>query len=198
MNNRRFVGLTLGCGLGALALGAVAWSAGLRVNGTESLPPGIWQVFGAAGIAHRGEIVNFCPPDIPALREAKARNYLREGLCPGDFETLFKPVVAVEGDIVTLTDAAVSVNGFAIPNSAPVAADGAGALMPSMRRGLYQVAPGTAWVISSYTPWSFDSRYFGAIELSSVRGQARPIWTFGKPYENLQANIQISRERNHD
>jgi conjugative transfer signal peptidase TraF len=178
VNNRAFVARTLGITAGVLVLAMIPYAAGIRINGTESLPPGVWQVMGGAGVARRGEIVNFCPPDVPALREAKARHYMHGGLCPGDYETLFKPVVAVAGDTVVVTDEGVRVNGALIHNSIQAAADGTGAAMPRVPHGTYQVAAGTAWVVSSYTPWSFDSRYFGPIPTAAIRGRARPLWTW--------------------
>lgn len=177
MTGRRFVAWTLGAGAGLVALGSVAWAFGIRVNETSSLPPGVWRVFGAAGEAPRGVIVNFCPPDTAAMREARERDYLRDGACPGNYETLFKPVVAIAGDVVDVSDAGIRVNGDLVPNSAPVKTDGVGNAMPAIERRTYLVGAGEAWVVSSYTPWSFDSRYFGAIPVASVRGQARPIWT---------------------
>jgi conjugative transfer signal peptidase TraF len=134
-------------------------------------------VFGVAGTAQRGQIINFCPPPIPAFQDAKSRGYLHGGPCPGDFETLFKPVVAVAGDAVVFADDGMHVNGALVPNSKPVAVDGNGAAMPSLHQGAYAVREGEVWVVSSYTPWSFDSRYFGPIQTAAIRGQARPIWT---------------------
>lgn len=177
--NRRFAFVVLGAGVCVLALGYAGYAAGLRVNGTASLPPGVWRVVGAPGVAERGQVVNFCPPDVPAVQAARERDYLHGGLCQGDYETLFKPIVAVAGDSVQVTDDGLRVNGHDIPNSAPVPADGAGKTLPRLPRGTYIVQSGEAWVVSSYTPWSFDSRYFGPIAVAAIRGEARPIWTRG-------------------
>jgi conjugative transfer signal peptidase TraF len=177
--NRRFALTTLAVAATGLGLAYVPYAAGIRVNGTESLPPGIWRVVGAPGIASRGTIVNFCPPDSGPMRAARDRDYLHGGLCPGDYETLFKPVVAVAGDSVTVDADGVSVNGHRLPNSVAVGVDGAGQPMPTIAHRRYVVETGTVWVVSSYTPWSFDSRYFGPIATSSIRGEARPLWTRG-------------------
>jgi type IV secretory pathway protease TraF len=40
------------------------------------------------------------------------------------------------------------------------------------------VAKGEVWVISSYNPLSFDSRYFGPIPISKIEGLARPLFVF--------------------
>lgn len=177
--NRRFAIAVLGAGAAVLLLGYAGYAAGLRVNGTESLPPGVWRVVGAPGVAKRGQVVNFCPPDVPAVRAGRDRNYLHGGMCPGDYETLFKPIVAVAGDAVEVAADGIRVNGHLIANSAPVSMDGAGQPLPAMPFRTSIVQPGQAWVVSSYTPWSFDSRYFGPIPVASIRGEARPIWTRG-------------------
>ena len=41
----------------------------------------------------------------------------------------------------------------------------------------YTVAPGHVWLISTYSPLSFDSRYLGPVPISSIRGTVKPLWT---------------------
>lgn len=161
-------GITMAIGLGGCA-------AGFRWNETESLPRGLWRITGAPGHAIRGRIAFFCPPATPEVREAKARGYMREGDCNG-VEPLFKPIVAVAGDVVELDASGIRVNGIAVANSAPLDVDGAGRDMPRVGHGAYQVAEGQAWAVSSHTPLSFDSRYIGPIDVSSIQGHAHPIW----------------------
>lgn len=166
----------------ALALGAVftvaggLWLAGYRYNETESLPTGVWQITAVPPASlHHGDIVHFCPPNTPALIEAKQRGYLRGGPCGGDLEPMFKPIIGLPGDSVQLGVDGVSVNGTTVANSTPLLVDGRGEPMPTLQ-GTFRVVDGTAWVVSSYTPYSFDSRYFGPIALDSINGTARPVW----------------------
>lgn len=176
-SNRRFALKTLACGAFALLAGASLYAAGLRVNATASLPPGVWLIRHSPAVPTPGAIINFCPPQVPAIAVALDRNYLADGLCPGGYETLFKPVIAVAGDIVVVTDTGVFVNGKPVPNSTPISRDGAGAAMPTIRRGRHIVSRGEVWTVSSYTPWSFDSRYFGPVPTANIRGTAVPLWT---------------------
>jgi type IV secretory pathway protease TraF len=44
--------------------------------------------------------------------------------------------------------------------------------------GTYAVSPGTAWVISSYNRFSFDSRYFGPVRLDKKVQYAKLFWLF--------------------
>src|ERR1700733_15412041 len=91
--------------LSVLCLFIVAFTAGLfgyRVNATTSLPPGIWRVDTMRTPLSRGDIVSVCPPSTEALQTAKLRGYLHMGMCPGGFEPLFKPVIAIGGDTVEI------------------------------------------------------------------------------------------------
>lgn len=179
IRNRVFL-LRVAGAVGVLGLlAAPLWLAGYRFNETESLPPGIWRITGSPATAERGQIVSFCPPDVPELQEARDRGYLREGPCSGDLEPLFKPVVAVAGDVVSVSSRGIEVNGELVRNSRALDEDGAGRPMPRIEPRTYHVAAGEVWVVSSYTPYSFDSRYFGPIAEASIAGEARPVWTDG-------------------
>ena len=54
--------------------------------------------------------------------------------------------------------------------------DGEGRALPHGPLGTFTVPAGRVWLVSSYNPYSFDSRYFGPVALSAVRGVARPLW----------------------
>jgi type IV secretory pathway protease TraF len=86
-----------------------------------------------------------------------------------------KPVVARARDSVRLSERGVTVNGRAIPNSAPLLKDTANRLLSSWPYGTYTVQPGTIWVVSGFHPRSFDSRYFGPIPEALVRNYVRPL-----------------------
>jgi conjugative transfer signal peptidase TraF len=171
------IALALGVTLTGLAL-LGAGAAGLRVNATASMPRGLWRVAPAAGPIRRGAIVSLCLPQGPLLRLALRRGYLGAGPCPGGAEPLLKPVAAIAGDTVRITPAGIAVNGAPLPNSAARKQDSAGRPLSPMPSGTYRVAPGAVWVVSSHAGRSFDSRYFGPVPVSDVRGTARPLWVF--------------------
>jgi conjugative transfer signal peptidase TraF len=171
------IALALGVTLTGLAL-LGAGAAGLRVNATASMPRGLWRVAPAAGPIPRGAIVSLCLPPGPLLRLALRRGYLSAGLCPGGVEPLLKPVAAISGDVVRVTVTGIAVNGAPLPNSAALQEDSAGRPLSPVPPGLYQVRPGTVWLVSTYAARSFDSRYFGAVPVSAVHGAAQPAWVF--------------------
>ena len=127
----------------------------------------------------RDDVVSFCPPDTWVFREARLRGYLGSGLCEGGYEPLLKPIAAIEGDRVTRTEQGIRINGRLIANSKRLDHDGSGQALPSPGANNIIVAKGEVWVISSYNPLSFDSRYFGPVPVSKIEGLARPVFVMG-------------------
>ena len=161
----------------SVALLAAGRLAGLRLNLTGSLPVGLYVAAGAAPV--RGGLVLVClPPEIAAF--ARARGYVpRGGACPGGVVPIGKPVLAIAGDTVFVTPTGLLVNGAPVPNSQALAMDRKGRPLPQLPTGRYVVRPGAVWILSSYSPFSFDSRYFGAVETAQVRARIRRLWTAG-------------------
>lgn len=147
-------------------------SAGIRINGSPSLPVGIY----ITSRNPKANLIEFCPAK-PFARLAIARGYREEGNCPDGATPLLKPVVARAGDVVMLSSEGIRVNGGLLPNTAPLKTDSHGRPLPAWPLGCYHVTPGTVWVASSHNPRSFDSRYFGPVLTSSIRNYVRPLLT---------------------
>ncbi len=162
----------LATGVAVLAAGRLT---GLRLNLTGSLPVGLYVAVG--GAPARGTLVLVClPPQIAAF--ASARGYVpRGGACPGGVVPIGKRVSAIAGDTVTVTPTGLLVNGAPVPNSQALNADRTGRPLHGVAVGCYHVGRDELWVLSSYSRLSFDSRYFGAVRLSEVRGRLLPLWT---------------------
>ena len=159
-----------------LAFAGVIYAAGLRVNMTASLPLGIyWRTYDPI---ERGSYVIFCPPaDNVAFRLARERHYIEYGNCTGRFGTLMKRVAGLPGDQIDVDSDGVRVNGTRLPNSTPRTADRGGHPMPIVRLHA-PLPPDDLLLMSDYTPWSFDARYFGPIARSAVRAEVKPVWTW--------------------
>ena len=76
------------------------------------------------------------------------------------------------------TDQGIRINRRLIVNSKSLLRDRSGRPLPGTTANDVIVAKGEVWVISSYNPLSFDSRYFGPIPISSIEGLARPLFVF--------------------
>ena len=129
-------------------LGAIV---GLRLNiASNSLPPGLYRIAPRG----KGSDLLICPTGI-AESISISRGYRPKGAGCGDgYAPLLKPISARSGDIVTVSNAGVSINGRQLPNSKQYARDALGRPLPQVPTGTYPVLPGTVWVISSYNRFS--------------------------------------------
>lgn len=165
----------------ALLLGPVVllygcWLEGVRINLTGSLPVGLYAV--TRGAAAHGSLVLVCLP-APTAEWARSRGYIPRGAsCPGRTMPVGKPVFALPGDVVTVTDSGLLLNGRLAPNTRPLLSDSRGRPLLRLPEGRYTVGPGEMWVVSQYSPLSFDSRYFGAVPIGNVRARVRLLWSF--------------------
>jgi conjugative transfer signal peptidase TraF len=136
-------------------------------NWTASLPLGLYWLSPGERRARPGDLVAFPVPQ--AVRQlVQERRYL-----PPD-ALLVKPVVAAEADRVCTEGGTLRVND--VPFGAVVTEDTRGRPLPHpevcgpLARGLVYVA--------SRFPTSFDSRSFGAVPRSAIRGTVTPLWTY--------------------
>ena len=146
----------------------------VRVNFTSSLARGLYIV----SARPTANLVEFCPAGEAASLSLSRAYRVRGGSCPDGGTPLLKPVVAIPGDRVEVTQDGIRVNGKLIANSAARFRDHRGRPLQPWPCGQYNVQPGTLWVVSDFNPWSFDSRYFGPLPASLVRDRLRPLWTF--------------------
>ncbi len=164
----------------AAALTALNFSP-LRINHTASAPAGLWieHHFDNESL-RRGMIVFVCPPDNSVVRLMSDRGYLAPGNCPNtQVAPLGKSIRAIPGDVVRIESGSLAtVNGSPIPNSI------AKPSLPAWPEGEHAVQPGEVWIFSSYSADSFDSRYFGPVNQSAIRGEGAPLLVYGNR-ENL-------------
>jgi conjugative transfer signal peptidase TraF len=145
---------------------------GLRINTSPSMPLGLYLTTQAIS----ANLIEFCPAE-PFAALTVSRGYRSLGVCPDGAAPLLKPVVAKSGDIVEISAHGIEVNGTPLRNTAPLAMDTKGRPLKAWPFGRYEVAAGTVWVASSYNLRSFDSRYFGPVEITSIRSRLRPFLT---------------------
>lgn len=174
---RRNKPLLVGLAMIAMALLgtiSVAWLGNYRINLTPSEPLGLWRVVKLDRPAAVGDLVFICPPQSAAMREARARGYLRSGLCPGAVAPLIKTVVAVAGQRVQVR-ASVNVDGRPVPSSSLAQRDGQGRPMTPFPGG---IVPADYVFLHSPFSGSYDSRYFGPVPASGILGLAQEVLTY--------------------
>lgn len=149
-----------------------AYSAGIRLNLSGSIPPGLYRT--ADGLPERGTTVLAClPSDIATF--ARRRGYVPTGSCEDGSAPVGKVVAATAGDTVEISTRGVSVNGRLLRNSAPLRHDSKGRGLPVLTVAPQVVPPAEIWLVSPYSPQSFDSRYFGPISASRVVSRIEPV-----------------------
>lgn len=83
---------------------------------------------------------------------------------------MLKEVVATAGGVVDVTESGVLINGTPLQNSDPLIKPG----LPRLR-GRFELSRTELWVFGSgsapeLAKYSFDSRYFGPVQVQSVTG----------------------------
>ena len=122
-----------------------------------------------------GMLVLLClPPRVATF--GRSRRYLPGGNCPGGMAPVGKPVFAVGGDTVVVSAGILARNGVPVPASRALAVDAAGRPLTSLPDGTYPALRGNLRVLATRSPRSWDSRYFGPVPASGVRGILHPLW----------------------
>ncbi len=174
----RIIALT---GMAVLAVCWIAYLCGARINRTHSLPKGLYWAVNRE--PRRGDLVAFWPADTPDLREARRRGYIIPGVYnvgPNGqgYGLLLKKLAAVPGDVASITNAGVIVNGVLMPNTVPLLCDNIGDPLPILRFENRRLTEGEALFISDHLPRSFDARYFGVQEMRQIVEVVEPVWVW--------------------
>jgi conjugative transfer signal peptidase TraF len=145
------------------------WGPTLLINETASEPVGVYRL-----VAHeipdyrRGMYVVFpVPKELHAL--VYGRHWMRNGI------PFLKELLGLAGDRVCIFLDRLEINDH--PVGPVFSVDSDGQSLPQ-HPGCFVVQPGYFFAASQYLEKSFDGRYFGALPLSQLRGEARPVWTF--------------------
>lgn len=162
--NRR--GLLACVGVACAALGAAGAGGSVRLvyNASDSLPRG-WYRVERHCVPHVGSAVLVRLPAVAAALAAQ-RGYLPAGV------PVLKRVAAVAGQRVCTDGASLRIDG--VPMGVVLAVDGRGRSLPAWRQ-CRDLSVGELFLLGTAHPASFDSRYFGPVEVAAVIGCAHPL-----------------------
>ena len=179
---RTKIGITSGIAIGSatiLLLGAACQALGARVNTTKSIPLGLYWASSAP--VDKGAYVLFCPPqnfNAGVFEIARDRGYIGAGFCPGGYGFMMKRVLATTGDVVSIVDEGVRVNGELLPFSARINADKGGRALPRYQSGRLVLGASEVLLMSDVSATSFDGRYFGPVNRAQIRNVIFPVITW--------------------
>lgn len=163
---------TIAIAIALLGVATVAYIAGVRMNLSGSIPPGLYQI--AGGPVARGAIVLVCLPP-PTAAFARVRGYVPSGSCADGSAPIGKTVAASHGDTVDVAPNGIAVNGHGLLNSRPLGVDSQNRPLRPFAPGRYVVGQDEVWLVSSYSARSFDSRYFGPVKIARIVARVRPF-----------------------
>ena len=152
------------------AFASLAWASFVRpmprviYNASASVPVGWYRIEPALAL-HIGDIVLVHVPAEPAALAAR-RHYLPSNV------PLLKRIVALAPQKVCIRGRTVRIDGVAIAATLPV--DGAGRQLIAWSH-CRRLRRGELFLLSTDSPASFDSRYFGPVTVFAVIGQAQPL-----------------------
>jgi conjugative transfer signal peptidase TraF len=139
------------------------------INQTRSEPLGFYRLLARKTTDYRkGSYVVFpVPESVQSL--VYGRGWIRDHI------PLLKELVGLSGDRVCISRSRVDLNGAYL---GPVSShDREGLPLPQLR-GCFVIPGGFFFAASRHLEKSFDGRYFGALPLSLITGEAVPLWTF--------------------
>ena len=151
------------------------YAVGARINTSNSIPEGLYWTSHA--LIKKGDYVIFCPPKEKIFDEAMRRGYIDVGFCPGGYGYMMKAVLAVNGDIISINNNGVEVNGHILPYSKPIAADSLDRPLPHLNITKH-LSNTELLLMTDQSPISFDARYFGPISRSQIKSVIKPIFTW--------------------
>ena len=132
----------------------------LFVNTSTSLPLGFYHMKKVSALK-RGDVIRLCLPE-EISEFSVERGYLRHGTCPGGSTRIGKPVLALYGDTVVVTQKTVHVRGHHSVRAPIYAHDQKGKRLPHAI-GTHILKEGECFLLSTYHKLSYDSRYYGPI-----------------------------------
>ncbi|OCG28966.1 conjugative transfer signal peptidase TraF [Gilliamella sp. HK2] len=155
----------------------IIYFSGYRINITKSIPIGVYRTVNKA--ADKYDYVIFCPPENEIFKEARSRDYIDIGFCPGSYGFLMKKIVATKGDHVTISTDGVFINGKFLPLSVPLHRDLQGRVMNKIAINKV-LSDSEVLLMSDVSKTSFDARYFGIIDKKNIVSVVKPVFIFNE------------------
>lgn len=147
----------------------------IRINYTDSMLKGIYYVTDKE--PSNNDIVLVCLPDSIA-KFGLSRNYLRRGVCQNGSRPILKRVIASVGDLVEAQEHGIRVNGVDINASKILTQDTQHRPLISVLGKTFLLEENEIWLFGENSNNSWDSRYYGPIDIKYVHHVMLPLFTW--------------------
>ena len=153
-----------------LVIMVIVYAKGYRINLTNSMPKGIYQIQQDKDI-QRDDLVSACLPTKIA-KYAHYRGYLANGSCSNGYVPVIKQILAVPKDKVIMNAKGIQVNGkhFSYKEERVDHLD-----RPLNPKKINKNINGYL-LIGTNSKDSWDSRYFGEVSRQDIMNVLKPIW----------------------
>jgi len=170
---RRLLLITFCCH--ALGIVCLLHSAGYRINLTDSMDHGVYQIVPGRPVC--GDLITFSlDKQNPYFSIARKRHYLGWNNRP-----LLKALVGLPGDTLQISKNGISINSELLPRTKAKPADKHGNPLPIFLKPTV-IPSGKCLALSTHSENSFDGRYFGLVDLDQLQ-RVVPVLTIGS-FEN--------------
>lgn len=157
---------------------SVSYVFALRINTSASMPIGIYRA--VTQPIEKGSLVEVCLP-LSVAKFGKDRGYIGAGSCADNTEPVLKQIAGVGGDMVQVTAAGVRINDQLLPHSDVLNHDEKlWPLISQIAKVTKKLNSDEVWLYGIGSKKSWDSRYYGAIKINSIRAVVVPVLTWKK------------------
>jgi len=153
-----------------LGMIVIVYATGYRINLTNSMLKGIYQIQHATNIK-RDDLVSVCLPTKIA-KYAHSRGYLVKGSCGNGYAPVIKQILAIPKDRVVMNTSGIVVNGKYFNYKQGQVDHLARPLNP---KKINNNIDGYL-LIGTNSNDSWDSRYFGELSRQDIIDVLKPIW----------------------
>jgi len=164
---------------GVIALGVIIFLVlvlgllGLRYVEEESMPKGIYRKVSGAPEVNEPVVIKL---DKEWSDYALARGYVTAHRFEDREKDSIKWLVGKEGDLVSIKQEGIRINGRLLNFSAQRIKDSAGRLMPTLKMEKRKLDAEEYIVISHLQERGFDSRYYGTVKASNIVSKAELLY----------------------
>lgn len=136
----------------------ISWSS-------DSMPRGIYREVNR--LPAKGEIAASCLT-YEVAQHGLERGYFLKGNCDTGIQPVIKPIQAMEGDVVSIEEGEISINGQIVHGYQVHSIDSQGRPLKKFYHGEQKLKKGEFWLMSNFKDNSYDSRYFGAVSVEYI------------------------------